>query len=434
MSVKILKGDLCFQTESSKFNTLKNGFLVFKDEKITGVYQNDPRNEYSEYGDAEFLDFTDKLIIPGLIDTHMHAPQNAFCGTGMDAELIDWLNGVAFPEEKRYADLSYADAAYDIFVDELKKSATTRAVIFATVHKDATVLLCKKLEKSRLVTFVGKVNSDRNSPDYLIEKSAEKSIADTVSFIDEIKDFKYVRPILTPRFTPACSDGLFDELSILQEKYDLPVQSHLSENLGEIELVKSLHPETDFYAQTYDNKGLFGKSKKGLLYNTVMAHCVWSDENERKLIKENGVFVAHSPVSNFNLSSGIAPIRAYLDEGIKVTLASDVAAGNVKSMFSVAVYCVQASKAYWRLVDNTKKPLTFAEAFYAATVTAGEFFKNVGTFKKDYDADVLVLDDAVIPTLDRLPIEKRLERFAYLNCDLIPGALAAKFVRGTRIF
>ena len=97
MSVKILKGDLCFQTESSKFNTLKNGFLVFKDEKIAGVYQNDPRNEYNEYVDAEFLDFTDKLIIPGLIDTHIHAPQNAFCGTGMDDELIDWLNGVAFP-------------------------------------------------------------------------------------------------------------------------------------------------------------------------------------------------------------------------------------------------------------------------------------------------------------------------------------------------
>ncbi len=428
MAKTVIKGDVLFQKNPTSFETIKSGYLTIEDGKILSVSE---KNKAS--GDYEFLDFDGKLIVPGLVDTHLHAPQNAFRGTGMDLELIDWLNESAFVEEAKYSDPEYAEKAYEIFTKGLKESATTRACIFATLHKDATVTLMQKLENSGLITYVGKVNMDRNSPDNLTEKCPDRSISDTISVIEATQNLKNTKPILTPRFTPSCSPELMQKLGELQQKYSLPVQSHLSENLGEIELVKSLHPDAEFYAQTYDKYGLFGKSKEGKAVKTVMAHCVWSGEKERELIKKNGVYIAHSPLSNLNLSSGIAPIRRYLNEGLKVTLATDVAGGHTKSMFSVLVSTVQVSKMYWRLVDETLQPITFAEAFYMATAVGGEFFGNVGRFEKGYDADILVLDDEVIPTAEKLSAEKRLERYAYLNGDLRKGGITAKFVKGKRL-
>ncbi len=431
MTTKVFKGDICYQKNSTNFTTVKSGFLVVRDGKILCVTQNLP--DYLHHGEYEFFDYTDKLIVPGISDTHLHASQNAFRGMGMDLELIDWLNKHAFSEEAKFSDNFYAEKAYDIFADELKKSATTRACVFATVHKEATVILMNALEKSGLKCFVGKVNMDRNSPSS-IEEDTEKSLQDTVYVVEKAKEFKNVRAILTPRFTPSCSPKLLFGLSEIQKKYDLPVQSHLSENLSETALVASLHPETEFYAQTYDNYGLFGKSKDGKAIKTVMAHCVWSCDREIELMKNNGVFIAHSPLSNLNLSSGIAPVRKYLDRGLKVTLASDVAGGNTKSMFSVIVSAVQVSKMYWRLVDNACKPITFSEAFYMATATSGEFFGKVGKFEEGYDADILVLDDSVLPSAIDFSIEERLERFAYLNGDLKTGGIKSKFVCGEKIF
>lgn len=426
----ILKGDVCYQTCPQNFVAVKSGYIAVTDGKISKVSRKFP----TEYRDYELIDYSGKLIVPGLIDLHMHAPQNSFRGTCMDDELIDWLNGNAFLEEAKFSNYDYADKAYAVFTDELVKSATTRAVIFGTLHKDATLLLMDKLEKSGLIAYVGKVNMDRNCPEYLRESDIDKAEAETADFLNVAKRFTKVYPILTPRFTPACSDEMFARLEKLQCEFNVPVQSHLSENLDEISLVKSLRPNCDCYGKTYDDYGLFGKNKKGENYKTVMAHCVWSEKVERDLMKENGVFIAHSPLSNLNLSSGIAPVRTFLDEGLKVALATDVAGGNTKSMFSVIVACVQVSKMYWRLVDEKRKPITFAEAFYMATKVGGGFFGNVGTFSQGYDADILVLDDqSFAPLDDDMPIEKRLERFAYLNGDLRQGGIAAKFVCGEKV-
>ena len=93
---------------------------------------------------------------------------------GMDCELLDWLNLHAFPEEAKYADIDYAKKAYKLFVEDIKTGYTTRASIFGTLHKESTLYLMSLLENSGLKTMVGKVNMDRNSPDYLWEESAEK--------------------------------------------------------------------------------------------------------------------------------------------------------------------------------------------------------------------------------------------------------------------
>ena len=171
------------------------------------------------------------LIIPGMVDLHIHAPQYAFRGMGMDYELIEWLNTQTFPEEAKYADAEYAKKAYAIFVENMRKSATTRACIFGTIHREATEILMDLMEESGLVSYVGKVNMDRSAPESLTEESADMSAFSTFGWINDIRErYQYTRPILTPRFILSCTDELMEQLREVQRTYQLPVQSHLSEN------------------------------------------------------------------------------------------------------------------------------------------------------------------------------------------------------------
>ena len=167
----IIKGDICWSKNPTELETIEDGFLVCIDGKSAGGFKNIPE----EYLNLPIRDYSGKLVIPGMVDLHTHAPQYAFRGLGMDLELLDWLQAYTFPEEAKYANLEYAKKAYNVFVSNLKRSATTRAVIFATVHRDATILLMDMLEDSGIVSYVGKVNMDRDAPDNLREPSAEFS-------------------------------------------------------------------------------------------------------------------------------------------------------------------------------------------------------------------------------------------------------------------
>lgn len=420
----ILKGNIIYSKNLKELEICEQGYLVFENGIVTGVYQDLPK----EYQEDDIEDYGDKLIIPGLTDLHAHAPQYAFRGLGMDMELLEWLNANTFSEEAKMQDLDYAKKSYRIFVENLKKSATTRACVFATVHRPATMLLMDMLEASGMATMVGKVNMDRNTPDYLCEESAEVSAYETVEWIKDVlhRKYKNTQPILTPRFIPSCSDELMDMLKMIQMRYELPVQSHLSENFGEIEWVKELCPWSKFYGDAYDTFGLFGVDCRA-----VMAHCVYSGEDEIMRMKENGVFVAHCPESNLNLSSGIAPIRRYLEEGIQVGLGSDLAAGSTENMFAAMAYAIQASKMYWRFLDSTKKPLSAEEAFYLATKGGGAFFGKVGSFEAGYEMDAVVLDDARAGHPQKLDVKQRLERMIYLADD---REICAKYVKGNKIY
>ena len=419
----IIKGDICWSKSMTELSTVENGYLVCVQGKSSGVFKELP----AEFASLPLLDYTGKLVIPGMVDLHIHAPQYAFRGLGMDLELLDWLKKYTFPEEAKYADPEYAEKAYGIFVDRLKNSATTRASIFATVHRGATILLMDKLEAAGLVTYVGKVNMDRDAPDNLKEPSADYSAFDTFGWINKIQGrYENTMPILTPRFLPSCSDYLLSELHEVREAYDLPIQSHLSENPGEVELVHDLFPKAAFYGAGYEHYGLFGGNCR-----TIMAHCVYSTWDEIDLIKKNGVFVAHCPASNMNLASGIAPIRKYLDMGIRVGLGSDVAGGESESIFRAICDTVQVSKLYWRLVDKRCKPLSFEEAFYLATLGGGEFFGKVGSFDPGYEFDAVVLDDHDLCLKNDLTVEQRVQRDVYLTAD--QTCICGKFVRGRQI-
>ena len=419
----VLKGNICYSEDRNLLRTVEQGYLVCLEGKSEGVWKELPE----QFLNLPLTDWGDKMIIPGLTDLHIHAPQFAFRGLNMNLELLDWLNTNTFPEEAKYKELDYAKKAYQIFADTMKKSGTTRACIFATIHRPATELLMDLMEETGLKTMVGKVNMDRNSPDYYCENSAEESVRDTEEWLEHVtKGYANVSPILTPRFIPSCTDELMDRLSRLQKKYRLPVQSHLSENQSEIGWVKELCPASRFYADAYDQFGLFGGKVK-----TVMAHCVYSSEEEIALMKERGVFIAHCPQSNTNLSSGVAPVRTYLDQKMNLGLGTDVAGGSGESIFRAMVDAISVSKLRWRLLDESLKPVTLEEAFYMGTLGGGAFFGKVGSFLKGYEFDALILDDSSLPHPQPLSLKERLERFIYLSDD---RHIIGKFTEGSRIF
>ena len=213
--------------------------------------------------------------------------------------------------------------------------------------------------------------------------------------------------------------------SQLQREFGLPAQSHLSENLSEIQWVADLCQGTSSYGQAYDQFGLFGGDCP-----TVMAHGVWSSPAEQKLMRERGVFLAHCPQSNENLSSGIAPVKDYLRQGLRVGLGSDVAGGAHLSLFRAMTDAIQCSKLRWRLVDETIPPLTLPEALYLATKGGGAFFGKVGSFEPGYEFDAVVLDDSTLPTPRELTLAQRLERVVYLS----DGLPCAKYAAGRRLF
>lgn len=420
----ILKGNLCYSETKDRLSVTEQGYLVCCEGISRGVFLVIP----DKYQNLPVKDYGDRLIIPGMTDLHVHAPQYPFRGIGMDLELLDWLNTHTFPEESRYADPEYAEKAYRIFVEDLRKSASTRAVIFGTIHLPATEFLMKELDASGLVTYVGKVNMDQNCTDDLRETDAHVSLESTAAWLRETSGkYPNAHPILTPRFAPTCSGPLLEGLGKLQKEYGLPVQSHLSENLSEIAWVQELFPWSSCYGNVYEHYGLFGGDVK-----TVMAHCVHSSDQEVELMKKNGVYVAHCPQSNINLSSGIAPIRRYLEAGIPTGLGTDIAGGANMSMFRCMADAIGVSKLYWRLADQNRKPLTMEEAFFLATKGGGSFFGKTGSFEEGYEVDALVLDDTGIRTTKELSTKERLERYIYLAEE--GGRLVGKYAAGKELF
>ena len=426
----VIKGNICQTKNPQELDLHEGAFAVCVDGVSRGVFEELPQ----EYENLPLYDYGDFLIFPGMVDLHVHAPQYAFRGLCMDLELMDWLNRYTFPEEEKYEDLEYAERAYGMFVDALRQGATTRSCIFATRHRYATELLMKLMEESGLVSYVGKVNMDREASEVLTEESADISAYATFGWINATKEkFENTKPILTPRFIPCCTDKLMEELREIQMAYGIPVQSHLSESRGEIDFVKFLRPDNAFYGEAYNDYDLFGKNDDiDTDVKTVMAHCVWSTDEEVELMHKNGVFVAHCPASNMNLTSGIAPIRKYMDIGLNIGLGSDVAGGHSDSIFRAITDTIQVSKMYFRMVNEAYKPLIFSEAFYLATKGGGAFFGRVGSFEDGYEFDAVIMDDSVLAHPQHLNLAERMERAVYLGLDT--KNVSAKYVKGRKIF
>ena len=419
--MKVYKAHIIYTPRREEFHVLENGYVaVGRDGRVVGVGSS---LEALGCPDAEVVDFGNRLLIPAMNDVHVHAAQYHNQGIAMDLELLPWLQNYTFPEESKFSDSSYAELIYRRFVENMKRVGTMRAVVFATIHTEGTRRLMNIFREAGMGALVGKVAMNRNCPD-----SLQEGVADYVSGMEQLvaestEPDALVRPIVTPRFIPSCTPEMLRACSEVARRYNLPVQSHLSENLSEIELVRQLEPESQGYGDAYRRYGLFGDTP------TVMAHCVWSDEAERRLIRDGGVMVAHCPTSNFNVASGMAPIRTYLDEGISVGLGSDISGGHDLSIFRMMVYAIQVSKMHYQRSNHEQPFLSLSEAFWMATKSGGSFFGKVGSFEEDYDFDALVIDDANLFPAD-YNILQRLERFIYVGDD---RNIVHRFCRGKEV-
>lgn len=417
MNPVILHGTIVHTPTKEVFDCHPDSYLISEGGKVTGIFQELPE----KYKNVPVLDYGNSLILPGLCDMHVHAPQFVYRGLGIDLQLMEWLDRYAFPTEARFANLSYARIYYEAFADALAKNGTTRAVIFGTLHAPATELLMEILEKKKIGAYVGKINMDTLSPDYLCE-TPKQSLADTRKWIEDTKDrFHLVKPAVTPRFIPTCSTSVLEGLGKLAQEFDLPVHSHISEDLGEMSIVRDRYPQYDNDGDVYDHFGI-------LTSHTVMAHFIYPTRHEMELIKERGVTIAHCPQSNGNVAAGIPPIRQMLDLGVKVGLGSDIAGGYSVSIFRAMSEAVYLSKLQWLRSEKKDSFLSVPESFYLGTKGGGQFFGKVGSFETGYELDAIVVDDrSLCVPADRLSTEERVERVIHLADD---RNIISRFVAG----
>ena len=420
--MQIYRANIIYTPQSDHFEVVSRGFIAVNGGRVEGVYSELPQH----LSGHAVTDWGDRLLIPAMNDMHVHAPQYRNQGIAMDLELLPWLQNYTFPEEMKYADTGYAERMYRRFVRDLWRFGTMRSCVFATIHTESTRLLMHLFQEAGMGAMVGKVGMNRNCPEGLSEK-----VEDMVKGYEElIAEFSMpdgqvtplVQPIITPRFIPSCTPEMLRACGQLAVKYQLPVQSHLSENKDEIAWVQQLEKESTSYGDAYNRYNLFGQTP------TVMAHCVWTDGEELELMKRNGVMVAHCPTSNFNVASGMAPIRKFLEEGLRVGLGSDISGGHDLNIFRMMVYAIQVSKMHYQ--QNHEQPfLTLSEAFWLATKSAGSFFGHVGSFEPGYEFDALVIDDSDL-NHDNYSLLHRLERYIYLGDD---RQIEHRFCRGKEI-
>lgn len=395
----ILRGNILHAPEFGKLTAISNGCLVLEDGVLREVLEAPPECTAG----CQVIDYGDALIMPSFADLHLHAPQYPMLGMGMDLPLLDWLDTYTFRTEARFEDLEYARRVYRQLAQDLITSGTTRAAVFSSRHTDATLILMEELEKAGVTGFVGKVNMDRNSG--LSQEETEESISETLRWLEGCR-FELVKPVLTPRFTPSCSNGLMAALGKLAEERGLPVQSHLSENSGEISWVQELHPDCGQYWETYAKYGLWKE-------RTLMAHCVHSDEREQEAMARSGVWAIHCAASNMNLCSGTASVREMIGRGVSVALGSDIAGGDQLAMNRVAVMSIRASKV--RRMEGGGDFLTVPEAYYLASTAGHLYFGGGAGFEPGHKLHAVVIDDSGLPEPVRpLSLPERFERCIYL--------------------
>jgi len=413
-NVLIIKGHFIFTKTTEKFEVYEDSFLVSVDGRVEGIYQSVPR----KYKDYSVKDHGNKLIIPGFVDLHLHAAQFLQCGVGMKKQLLDWLEDYTFDLEKEFRNEDFARKAYTAFADKLLACGTLRSCIFASSSTPGTEVLFEVLKDRGIGAYVGKVNMDRNAPESITE-TTDASLYETEYLIKKYRNEQLVKPIITPRFAPTCTERLLQGLGELALKYDIPVQSHLSENTDEVKWVQSLFQDAENYSDIYYKNNLFGQTK------TLMAHAIYLSKAEKDRALQMGPFLVHCPDSNLNVRSGIMPVREYLNIGLKIGLGSDIAGGHKIGLNEAMVRAIQLSKLI-NLENPELSPLTMAEAFYMGTKSGGSFFGKTGSFENGYMFDALVIKDEPM-IAERYCLEDRLEKFIYTGDD---RNIVARYVEG----
>jgi guanine deaminase len=344
-----------------------------------------------------------QLLLPGLVDLHVHAPQFPQIGSALDIPLQNWLQTHTFPLESRYADLDYAAENYETLVDCLLANGTTTAMYFATIHLEATQCLADICLRRGQRALIGRVAMDNPAqcPPFYRDNSAALAEAETRAFIDYVRTLPgnasgLIRPVITPRFIPACTDDLLQRLGRLTQETGCHVQTHCSESDWEHDHVLARCGVTDTAALA--SFGLLSR-------RTILAHGNFLTDPDAALIHGAKAGIAHCPLSNAYFSDAVFPLRKMLDRGIHLGLGTDIAGGASPSLLENARHAVIAS----RHLENGVNPalarqerrspgarITAEEAFWLATAGGGIALDlPVGQFASGYQFDAMVLDHAL---------------------------------------
>lgn len=314
----------------------------------------------ADHPDAEVVDLRDGILIPGLIDTHVHFPQVRAIGY-LGKPLLEWLDHCALPEEAKLADQAYATAVADEFLTGLTAAGTTSAMVFGSHFAGAVDTLFARAAEAGLRITSGLVTSDMNLPEALLT-SVERSVVESQDLIDRWHGVGHLRYAVTPRFSLSAGQELLASGGqLVADNPGIWVTSHLNENREEIAGVAELFPEALDYLDTYDRAGLLGR-------RTVLAHNVHPNDRELARMAELGAVSAHCPTSNSSLASGFFPLRRHIEAGVRVALGTDVGAGNGFSLLKdgVQAYFMQ------QLDPAGGVPLSSAHLLHLATSAGAE--------------------------------------------------------------
>ncbi|KAL5120616.1 hypothetical protein ACEQ8H_001364 [Pleosporales sp. CAS-2024a] len=383
--------DVC---EKGAIGVDEHGTIQFVERRFSNVQ--DVQGRHAEWAGAHIvtLKANNGFFFPGFVDTHTHAPQHPNTGLFGKTTLLDWLQKYTFPMESSFSDVARAKRIYANFVARTLAHGTTTCAYYATIHVAATNVLADTCLRRGQRALVGRVCMDSElSPADYRDGSVERSVADSAACIAHMRridpDGTLVRPVVTPRFAPACTPACLSAMGQLARDHDTFIQTHISENKDEIALVARLFPHSDSYAHVYDAHAL-------LTPKTILAHAIHLSPAERALLLARGAKIAHCPASNTALTSGCCPVRDLLDQGHTVGLGTDVSGGFSPSILENVRHAIWVSRHLAYQTANDRNKLATEEALWLATRGGAHVLglqQKVGAFEvgMDWDAQMICL-------------------------------------------
>ena len=370
------------------------------------------------------------IALPGLIDLHTHLPQYEFAGQGAEA-LLPWLEKYTFPQEARFSEESVAELQSLNFFQSCLSQGTTTVVAYLSSHRRAAEIAFAEAARSGLRAYLGLTLMDRNVPAALATTppQAEK---DMIALIELYHGKGKLQFVVTPRFAISCTSALLTLCGEMSRAHKTLLQTHISENLAEIDETLRLFPQAGSYSAVYDMHGCLHE-------RTLLGHGIHLGENERTLIKERLSVVVHCPVSNNFLGSGIMPYSRWQGEGLRLGLGTDVAAGYSLSMLNEAKQMTEMAKLRAH-IDKGTTTVTMETALHQATLGNAAAIgreQELGSFAVGKRADIALIDDAKCDTLldeERNHYAALRERLARVLYRHHPEMVAATLIDGEMVF
>ncbi|HEX6259042.1 MAG TPA: guanine deaminase [Woeseiaceae bacterium] len=331
---------------------------------------------------VKVVEHGDKLIIPGLIDCHVHYPQIDIIAS-YGERLLDWLEKYAYPAERKFADPEFAAEVAEFFVQELLRNGTTTACVFATVHPQSVDAIFEAASKYGMRLIAGKVLMDKNCPEDLRD-TPQTGYEQSRQLIEKWHGRDRLSYAVTPRFAITSSEEQLRQAGRLLKDYpDVYLHTHLAENEEEVARVARQFPWSRSYLDVYEHFELVRE-------RSVFAHCIHMGDDDRRLMARKGGAIAFCPSSNLFLGSGLFDLQAARQCGVRVGAGSDVGGGTSLSMLRTL------GDAY-KVLQLKRQSLAPPGVLFLATLGSARALcldDSIGNFAKRKEADFVVLDAA----------------------------------------